>query len=450
LGNKENRLDWLREKRLLFGSHDPRSNYDTTVFLGMYNGEAFLESRLRELAQQSSQDFYVLIVDNSSVDLNIESIREKLELLGFHEGRYRIVQNPVNLGGFGSMQLNLDIIPTEWVTFVHQDDQYLPKHISAHLERIGKSDESVVSISSDMGSLDSNGKRTVSPPRHSWFLNSNTPTDIFLMSVAQQVVPFPALSIRKSRLEADQVPWHTVGFSDSELTLLSILSGNHSFINQETVYYRENPKSESHSQGESSRNFSATLGLIRVFSSSLFLEHIRGIKPASRTLFATRLEESVRHRIRNLDLYPIVWSLALEQMTHAWGYQESKSLFQIRDVFLGLGENYAPEILEGLMKETEKSHEKRKDDLSPIYLDSSNSSHKLNESRTQDSEQIFMSPNLSFTDKMFGLLPYAVKRQFHRTYHFAKMRGLYFVEQILTLIPKKVAMKIIQIHQKNH
>jgi len=346
-------LAWLRVGRKTFGSLDLGLHLKTTVFLGLYKGEQYVKERIQDLEAQTSQDFYLVIVDNCSPGFDLVILSNLLESSKKFANRYKLVQNPINLGGLGSFQLNLDLVPTAWITFFHQDDKYLPNHVESHLQAIKSGNESISSVSTDLGSLNSEGKKVPVPPRANWFIDNSSEQATFLANVAEQVVPFASLSMRKAIFEADQVAMHTVAFSDSEQTLKSLMRGQHEFIKKQTVLYRENPISESHTQGAKVRTFSATIGLLKVFASDMFIDYARKISPNDRGPFVAKLEDAIRRRIQDLAFADLVWTTALEQLNVAWQYEEPNSTSATRDVFNFLGESYTPDILNAILSQLE-------------------------------------------------------------------------------------------------
>jgi hypothetical protein len=343
-------LNWIRSKRTISGAFDLGLNLQTTVYLGLFNGKEYIIDRISELQKQDSQDFYLLIVDNFSDSFDMDFVSSLLQSSDLFSNRFMVVRNPVNLGGLGSFQLNLDLVPSSWLTFVHQDDSYLTNHVSSHLNAINEGLDSVTSVSSDLGSLSARGRFTSVPPRSNWFIQNSYPEEAFIANVSEQIIPFPALSVNKSMLEPDIIPWHTVAFSDSELTLFMLMTGSHSFIEKETVLYRENPDSESHSQGQAAIAFSATLGLLRVFSSQEFERFVSKVQEIHRVQFLGDLKNSVSKRIRNKTYQELVWAMVLERITHAWAYRQSESTAATRNIFIGLGESYTPLLLSGISK----------------------------------------------------------------------------------------------------
>ena len=408
-------LAWLRVGRKTLGSLDLGLHLNTTVFLGLYKGEQYIKERIQDLEAQTSQDFYLVVVDNCSPGFDLSTLSNLLESSKKFANRYKLVQNPINLGGLGSFQLNLDLVPTAWITFFHQDDKYLPNHVESHLQAIRSGNESLSSVSTDLGSLNSEGKKVPVPPRANWFIDNSSEHATFLANVAEQVVPFASLSMRKAIFDADQVAMHTVAFSDSEQTLKSLMRGEHEFIKKQTVLYRENPISESHTQGAKVRTFSATIGLLKVFASDLFIDYARKISSNDRGPFVAKLEGAIRRRIQDSAFADLVWTTALEQLNVAWQYAESNSTSATRDVFNLLGESYTPDILNAILSQLDTaSHYQTKttDSNSPNSIKKAN-----NLSESTQTIQKRKWTILSLLYQVVGRLPYFMRRRIFKLYN---------------------------------
>lgn len=414
-------LAWLRVGRKTFGSLDLGLHLNTTVFLGLYKGEQYIKERIQDLEAQTSQDFYLVIVDNCSPGFDLGTLSNLLESSKKFANRYKIVQNPINLGGLGSLQLNLDLVPTDWITFFHQDDKYLPNHVESHLQAIKSGNESLSSVSTDLGSLNSEGKKVPVPPRANWFIDERIEQGTFLANVAEQVVPFASLSMRKAIFESDQVAMHTVAFSDSEQTLKSLMRGDHEFIKKQTVLYRENPISESHTQGAKVRTFSATIGLLKVFASDLFIDYARRISSNDRGLFVAKLEDAIRRRIQDSDFADLVWTMSLEQLNVAWQYEEPNSTSATQDVFNNLGESYTPDILNAILSQLDTaSHYQKK-------ITNAKSPNSLETAKNlSDSAQTIQKRKwtlLSLLYQVVGRLPYFMRRRIFKLYNSITSRS---------------------------
>jgi hypothetical protein len=414
-------LAWLRVGRKTFGSLDLGLHLKTTVFLGLYKGEQYVKERIQDLEAQTSQDFYLVIVDNCSPGFDLVILSNLLESSKKFANRYKLVQNPINLGGLGSFQLNLDLVPTAWITFFHQDDKYLPNHVESHLQAIKSGNESLSSVSTDLGSLNSEGKKVPVPPRANWFIDNSSEQATFLANVAEQVVPFASLSMRKAIFEADQVAMHTVAFSDSEQTLKSLMRGEHEFIKKQTVLYRENPISESHTQGAKVRTFSATIGLLKVFASDLFIDYAQKISSNDRGPFVAKLEDAIRRRIQDSAFADLVWTTALEQLNVAWQYEEPNSTSATRDVFNFLGESYTPDILNAILSQLETASHYQKKTTNAKSPNSMETAENLS-----DSEQTIQKRKwtiLSLLYQVIGRLPYFMRRRIFKLYNSLTSRS---------------------------
>ncbi len=409
--NHPNNLDWLRRDRKILGQFNGGSGFKTTVFLGLFEGKQYLRSRIKELETQTSQDFYLLIVDNRSSDFDMNYVQNLLLDSPVLKDRYRIIQNPVNLGGLGSFQLNVDLVQTPWITSFHQDDQYLPNHIASHLQQINNSSDDIISVSTDLGSLGADGNKQPVPPRANWLIETKTQFDQFLAVVAEQVIPFPARSIRTSFVELDQVPWHTAAFSDSEETLRALMQGKHEFIRKQTVLYRENPNSESHIQGQQVRVYSATLGFLRVFGSNEFVNFLQGVQRDNRGAFATKLESAINRRISNPEYAQLLWSMCLEQMTHAWAFEESITTAATSEMFSKLGQSYTPGILNGILSKLDPSRK----------FDHDNSANlaPLESLETPETQGRTI---LSILYLVVGRLPYFLRRRIFQIYNYLQVK----------------------------
>ena len=411
--NHPNNLDWLRRDREITGHFSGGFSFITTVFLGLFDGQSYLQSRIKELEAQTSQEFYLLIVDNCSSDFDKSYAQDLLINSPVFKGRYQIVQNPVNLGGLGSFQLNLDLVQTPWITSFHQDDRYLSNHVATHLKEINKCSDEVISFSTDLGSLRADGKKQPVPPRANWFIENKNQYDQFLAIVAEQVIPFPALSIRTSFVELDEVPWHTAAFSDSELTLRALMRGKHEFLRKQTVLYRENPTSESHRQGEDVRIHSAALGLLRVFGSNEFVNFLRGVPRENRGAFASKLERAIYHRMPKSEYSHLLWSMCLEQLTHAWAYEEPRTTADTSEMFSKLGQSYTPGILNGILGKLGLSARFNQDDSAPHTNKDSDS---LAKPKTQ--RRII----LSILFLVVGRLPYSLRRRIFQVHNYFQVK----------------------------
>lgn len=98
--------------------------------------------------------------------------------------------------------------------------------------------------------------------------------------------------------------------------------------NEETMLYRENPLSESHSLNNYEREIGAYLGLNRVFASETFLNMINTMQKRKLFAYSKRLTDSLNERILDPKLLLILQICVLENIIEVTGY-ENKEILQL-------------------------------------------------------------------------------------------------------------------------
>jgi glycosyltransferase involved in cell wall biosynthesis len=302
-----------------------------TLYLGIYNGEKYLDSLFHQIQSQDYQNFKILVVDNNSSNIN-EKIFKNWNLA--YGENFEFVKNKKNFGGHGSLFKNLHKIRTPWFCTLHQDDYYKPNHISTISNLISENQKNVVGVFTTMGSMSSSGKIMNSKPRVSWFSPNLDQPGQFLQNIRAQTVPFPAAAFKLDIFQQTKVPIHSASFSDTEQTLRMLGYGRFIYSKKQTMLYRENPNSESHVLNESERIIGATVALSRVFCSKEFSAVLDKVEKPKRAMFAVQLINSLAHRVPKSELLTTLENIALEQMIAKWGYSE-------KEISQTLGKNYA-------------------------------------------------------------------------------------------------------------
>jgi len=197
------------------------------------------------------------------------------------------------------------------------------------------------------------------------------------------------------------------------------MMGDHEFIPKETAFYTENPFSESHILGKATLTLAATLGLLRVFASEEFVEYACKIPAPERGVFVAKLEKSIRQRIPNLEYADLLWTLSLEQLNNAWGYQEPQSTAATRDVFSLLGESYTPDILNGILSKLEAPtvHKVKEINWSNPYASLASEGTAPVTSKIKKKRKRTV---LSALYQVVGRLPYFIRKRFFKIYNFLK------------------------------
>jgi len=302
-----------------------------TIYLGIYNGEKFIESLFNQIQAQHNQNFHILVADNNSTDQSRKMFNEWNKI---YKNRFQFVKNKVNYGGGGSLFKNIEKIKTKWFCTLHQDDFYKPNHISTIIDLITKSQNNTVGVATTMGSMTNGGKILNSKPRVTWFSENLDIPGQFLQNLRAQTVPFPASAFNLSIFKKTLVPFHSATFSDTEQTLRMLGYGKFIISQKETMYYRENPTSESHGLNSKERTTGTIISLARVFNSIEFDFILNKVEENKRSLFANELIKAVSHRIPKGDLSFTIETIALERMISKWEYKE-------KEISLLLAKNYA-------------------------------------------------------------------------------------------------------------
>ena len=300
------------------------NNIKLTVFIGIFNGEQYLASIFDQINNQDTNEFNLLIVDNSSEDNSFEIIKnwpQKLTNLSF-----QIIKNPKNLGAGGSLNLNLSHINTPWFTTMHQDDFYKKNHVSTLLKLINTADDEVSGVSATMGSMTSEGKKMKSTPRSTWFGSNLDKYDQFIQNIKSQSIPFPCSAFKTEIYKKNEVLVHNPSFSDTEQTLKMLCYGKFLVTSEETMLYRENPLSESHSLNDYEREIGAYIGLNRVFASESFFNMMKSIEKEKLFGYLKRLTNSIEERISDPKLLQILQISLIENILEKTGSENSEIL----------------------------------------------------------------------------------------------------------------------------
>jgi len=246
------------------GTHSSIGQFEHVVFMGTFNADSFkpqIEGWLRELDLAGVGLF---VADNQSTDNTLAWMRELIADLNCFSD---IAVNDKNYGGYGNLAINLHRFETaKWVTTLHQDDCYSVSHIQNHRKVISNSGTGLGMVCSEAISVSPNGRR-LGYPRAQWLLEDNTdPITVFLANLRNHAFPFSGATFSKDVLLNYPIPWHSTAFPDTEIVMKMAVDYKTKFASDATVYYLENPSSESHSLTSQDRDFGAFQALLRVFA----------------------------------------------------------------------------------------------------------------------------------------------------------------------------------------
>lgn len=321
------------------------ASHSLTVYVGIHNAAAFLEQLLRNLLGQTLKNYPLILVDNCSSDDSWSKIQKWPNEI---TDRAKLIRNPLNLGGTGSLALNSREVETDWFVTLHQDDTYKSNHLAALSRAISGARQEDLLFFSDMGTQSMGGKKLSTPIRQSWIANLDSKQSAFVANLVQQSVSYPSSAFRTSGMSEIQIPWHSSSFPDTEISLLQASQGYFKYIPEETMLYRMNPKSESHDLNPKERVLGPFASLSRVMASDSFMSLCSEIEEKDRTSFSKSVLKGIDLRLGESPFSEIVKLIAAETMALAWDYTETNSREQILETYKLAEEGRTTKLLEDL------------------------------------------------------------------------------------------------------
>ena len=338
-------LEKLRLSRELIVGGQPASAF-LTVYIGVYNGREYLPTIKHFLEESYWDNFNLIIVDNASTDNSWEEIKQWESHLKMP---YKLVRNSINLGGGGSFELNKDLLKSEWVTFIHQDDIYFSKHLFELSKAAKTSNPEVIAISTEMGSMDHVGTLKYSTPRPIWLLKNKSPISYFLSNLRTHLVPWGSSIFRTKEFLSVDLAWHSTAFPDTEMLLKMCALGEFVNLPIQTMLYRENPMSESHGLGNPEKEIAAVAALSRVFASEEFKKLAVEVETARREEFLSEIKKGIGIRIQDRTLAKIVELIAEESLLIAWSYGEKNLVEGVSSKYADFGASRVTELFDRLL-----------------------------------------------------------------------------------------------------
>jgi glycosyltransferase involved in cell wall biosynthesis len=336
----------------VFNDQDPDTNEKLTVFLGVYNAQQFIVELKSSLKNQSWNSYiHLLVVDNASTD---ESWRLLQDLLPDISARVTLVRNSVNVGALGSLYRNADLVTSEWLTFIHQDDLYMPNFLSSCLREIDIHREQPAStISFDYLTLEGKGPAHHSP-NPTWFAKGWPPHIAFLENLANHAVPWPCTVFRSKYLLDMPVPFHSSAFLDTEIALKQVSQGSHVYVSERVMRYRVHVESGSHSLPLGEAEFLRTTSILRIVSSSNFVQLVQGIPTTLQASWMREVLDAASSYVVNHDLRTLMQLSIAESIVAALEYSNVQCNLILRDLLQKIGA-HGPSLLMSRLNGSEES-----------------------------------------------------------------------------------------------
>ena len=120
-------------------------NFSLTIGMPVFNGEEFLESRIKSILNQSFSNFKFIISDNNSTDSSA-LICQKYEK---EDSRIRFFQQKENIGDVANFKFVLDKANTHYFVWAAADDKWDDEYLQKTIDILEKND-SIVGCTSDV------------------------------------------------------------------------------------------------------------------------------------------------------------------------------------------------------------------------------------------------------------------------------------------------------------
>ena len=290
------------------------------VVLCTYNSDRFRSKIESWLPKMDLTGTGLVIIDNQSTD---ETRKWILDLAASVHDKTMTIVNPVNVGGHGTIALNLDLLSkAKWVTTLHQDDSYSSNHVQGHRAFLDKSStERLGMLCSEARSISPSGKLLPYPRAH-WLLDGkHDPISVFLAHLKQHAYPESGATFNTEVLLNYPVPWHCNAFPDTEFVMKIVADYEVKFAKGITVEYLENPDSDSHAMAQYQRDFGVFFALTRVFGHPSFKKICLLVSQEDVGSFLKGLKSGIEARLEDPILQEVLIQIAMEMAAEHFGMQ---------------------------------------------------------------------------------------------------------------------------------
>jgi glycosyltransferase involved in cell wall biosynthesis len=403
-------------REILLSAKNPELNA-ITVVLGCFNGLEYLESMKNQLLSQETQDFHLIVIDNDSKD---DSLSELSQWASTFPDRMTLVKNGFNLGGTGTIINNFDLISTPWFTSFHQDDFYGPSHVSTLLEGIRNASVGVIAISTVMASMSNEGKKIGTIPRASMFAGLSDPVSSFLQNLRTHAVPWPATAFKCTVYGKTFSSLHSSAFPDTEQILRMCAYGEFVTIDKETMYYRENAQSESHSIISAESELGTALAICRILNSPEFTLVVSKIQEDQISDFTYGLIDAINFRLQGSVVGGFAIYTAVESLITNLGYENRNLMSLASKMYENLGSELASGLLERIA-----SHSSPEEPIKEIEVNELiDQLNKVLRRGSLNSGKSIGLISTSVSSNLFQKFPYRVKKNLIKiaVYHSQRLR----------------------------
>lgn len=287
------------------------------VFLGIY-GDRWVTNAIASIEQQGAGPLEVVAAVNGPT---ASAVGDLIEWQAKTSHAVTVVTNDRNLGPVGSWYLNRDLLQSPWIALFHQDDVYLPDHLTNLIDEARRAPEDVMAIFGAMSGIDDRGQPLAAPPMDNNSLNL-APTATTLPAILRRhPLPTPAVMLRNPQGYVDGLAWYDSGAPDSEWFARLACRGRFRILDSVTVHYRSSPGSESQSTGWQSRAWQWAHSLDRLIHSDDFALAMAQLPESERQRFAGDLLAAIPARYPTSPVFDFLAFAAAQRMATIWNYE---------------------------------------------------------------------------------------------------------------------------------
>lgn len=330
----------------VFSAAPSQKDTRLTVFIGIYNASPFLSDLLASIGNQKwTVDVHLVFVDNSSTDGSWEALKDLLPDLPCS---VTLVRNRVNLGALGSVYRNADLIKSEWMTFIHQDDLYFPNFLDSCLREIKVwRSQKVSSISFDYFTVA--GKQPAAhSPNPTWFAKGWPPHVAFLENLSNHSVPWPCTVFRSQYILGSPVPFHSSAFLDTEIALNQVSLGRHVYVPEKVMRYRIHGDSGSHSLPSGEAEVLRSTSILRVVNSKEFVDLVRTVPTEKQATWMSEVMSAAEGYVESADMRNLLRISIAEAIVLALDYKNVECNQKLATSLSALGAESSARLLRGL------------------------------------------------------------------------------------------------------
>jgi len=157
-------------------------NPKVSIIIPAYNAEKFIERAIRNVSNQTFQDFEIIVVDDGSTDKTVEIVKK----LQKEDKRIKLIELKENSGGAGAViprTIGCKEAKGEFIAFLDSDDLYYPEYLELKV-KYSEEHLEIDEISSCNWAFDEKTKRIIN-------YNVGTASNFFMRRKAiEEVISF--------------------------------------------------------------------------------------------------------------------------------------------------------------------------------------------------------------------------------------------------------------------